>query len=310
MKEILLDGSYHHSDDQLLLNYREIGIGENASVRLTTGFSPQTVHLEHHAPFQEHQVSFNFCLKGNQQFELTGNYLPTRADPRQCNVLLLPDEQFSTRMDVSGEFSTATFFISLSKYLDILGESVEILPKNFLNAAGRRNVCYFKNHDWHPRIRQIIGQILHEQFSPLAGRIFLESKMLELIAVLLELEQRATESQCFIPKRDEEKIRHAREILERDLANPPSLNRLARLAGTNEFALKKGFKQLFGKPVFQFLQELRMAKACELLRATDMQVGEVALTVGYENVSSFARVFRQECGLLPSEWRKTPFRRV
>jgi AraC-like DNA-binding protein len=308
MKEILLTGSYFQSDEQLLLNYREIGIGESASVRLTNGFSPQAVHLEHHAQLTEHHVSFNFCLKGSQQFELTGNYLPTKANPRQCNVLLLPDEQFSTRMDVIGEFSAATFFISLSKYLDILGESVEILPKNFLIAAERRNLCYFKNHDWSPRIRQIVSQMLHEQFSPLAGHIFLESKMLELIAVLLEMSHRTAESQCFIQKRDEEKIRHAREILEQDLANPPSLHRLARLAGTNEFALKKGFKQLFGMPVFQFLQQLRMARAAELLRTGEQQVSEVALAVGYENVSAFTRAFKQKQGMLPSEWRKTPFR--
>lgn len=310
MKEILLTGPYRQSDDQLLLDYRELNIGENASVRLTTGFTPQKVHLEHHTLLPEHQVTFNFCLKGNQRFTLTGNYTPTEADPRKCNVLLLPDEQFTTSMDVGGEFSTATFFISLSKYLDILGESVEILPKNFLIAAERRNLCYFKNHDWHPRIRQIITQILHEQFSPLAGRIFLESKMLELIAVLLELDHRASESQCFMAKKDEEKIRYAREILERNLADPPSLSRLARLAGTNEFTLKKGFKQIFGVPVFQFLQQLRMAKAVELFHTGEHAVNEVAVAVGYDNLSAFTRAFRQAHGITPSEWRKTPFRHI
>ena len=308
MKEILLTGPYHQSDDQLLLDYREISIGDKASVRLTKGYAPQKVHLEHHAPLAEHQVGFNFCLKGRQQFTLSGNYLPTTADSRQSNMLLLPDENLSTHMDVAGEFSTATFFISLSKYLDLLGASVEVLPKNFLIAAERRNLCYFKNHSWHPRIRQIIIQILQEEFSPLASRIFLESKLLELIAVHLELDHRASADQDFIPKKDEEKIRYARELLEQDLVNPPSLSRLARLAGTNEFALKKGFKQIFGLPVFQFLQKLRMTKALELLYTGEQQVGEVALAVGYENMSAFARAFRQTHGISPSELRKTPFR--
>lgn len=308
MKEILLTGPFRQSDDHLLLDYRELGIGEHAMVHLTSGYAPERVHLEHHKILAEHHVSFNFCLKGRQQFMLTGNYLPTKADPRQCNVILLPDEQFSTRMDVSGEFSTATFFISLSKYLDILGESVDLLPKNFLIAAERRNLCYFKNHDWHPRIRQIVVQMMTERFSPLAGRIFLESKMLELIAVLLELDHRASEQQQYIPKKDEEKIRYVRDLLEQHLADPPSLSRLARLAGTNEFALKKGFKQVFGMPVFQFLQQLRMARATELLRTGESVISEVALAVGYDNLSAFARAFRQTHGMTPSEWQKTPFR--
>ncbi len=308
MKEILLTGPYHQSDEQLLLDYREIAIGEYASVRLATGFSPQPVYLEHHAQLAEHHVSFNFCLKGRQEFALTGNYTSTEADPRQCNVLLLPDERFSTRMEVTGEFSTATFFLSLGRYFDLLGESVELLPQNFRIAAERANLCYFKNHDWHPRIRQIISQILHEQFSPLAGRIFLESKMLELIAVLLELHHRASEQQTYMPKRDEEKLRYVRDILEQNLADPPSLSQLARLAGTNEFALKKGFKQVFGVPVFQFLQQLRMARAAELLHQGEQAVGEVALAVGYDNLSAFARAFRQAHGVPPSAVRKTPFR--
>jgi len=49
----LLTGPYYQLDDQLLLNYREISIGESAAVRLTTGFAPQKVHLEHHALLPE-----------------------------------------------------------------------------------------------------------------------------------------------------------------------------------------------------------------------------------------------------------------
>ncbi|MBK9335992.1 MAG: helix-turn-helix transcriptional regulator [Lewinellaceae bacterium] len=85
------------------------------------------------------------------------------------------------------------------------------------------------------------------------------------------------------------------------------MSHLARLAGTNEFALKKGFKQVFGVPVFQFLQKLRMAKAAELLQTSEYQVSAVALAVGYENLSAFTRAFRLAHGVPPSEWRKTPF---
>lgn len=308
MKEILLDGPCYQSDDQLLLDYREIEVGEGASIRLTKGFAPEGIRLEHVTPPGEHQAMFNFCMKGRQYFNITGNYLPTEADPGKCNVLLLPGETFTTRTEANGEFATASVFISLPKYLSILGDSVELLPQNFRTAAERDNLCYFKNHIWHPRIRQIVFQMLNEQFSPFAGRIFLESKMLEIVAVMLELEHRCAENQQFIPKRDEEKLRYAREILERDIANPPSLSRLARLVGSNEFALKKGFKTLFGAPVFRYLQQLRMARAAELLCSTDQQVSEIALAVGYENMSAFTRAFRQEQGVLPSEWRKTPFR--
>lgn len=308
MKELLLAGSYSQSDEKLLLDYREVTLGQSGSFRLVKGFSPDPVHLEHHIQLDEHHVSLNFCLKGRQQFTLTGNYTPTAADHRNCNVLILPDERFSTQMDVGGEFHTATLFIPLKRYLDILGPSACTLPRNFQIAAECANLCYFKNHDWHPRIRQIIHQIFNEQFSPLAGRLFLESKMLELIAILLELQHRGSSDQCYAAHKDEERIRYVRDLLEQHLVDPPSLARLARLAGTNEFALKKGFKQVFGMPVFQYLQQLRMTRAMELLRQGGQSVGAVAMAVGYENMSAFTRAFRQAHGTAPSEWRKTPFR--
>lgn len=307
MKEIILNGATFQSDETLLLNHSEINISEGATLRLTSGFSPEGIILEEHIPLSEHHAVFNFCLKGRQTFTLTGNYLPTEADPKHSNVLLLPNENFKATTTSKGEFSTATLYLSLSKYLSILGDSVEILPKNFQIAAERQNLCYFKNHTWHPGIRQIVTQMQQPHFSPLAGRIFLESKMLEIIAIMLELQHRCAESQQFIPKKDEEKIRYAREILEQDLANPPSLSRLARLIGSNEFALKKGFKAVFGAPVYQFLQKLRMERAAELLQTTNLQVSEIALSVGYENTSAFTRAYRERFGALPSMQRKTPF---
>jgi len=307
MKEIMLQGSTFQSDETLLLNHSDIRINEGASLRLTSGFSPDGIFLEEQIPLSEHQAVFNFCLKGKQSFTLTGNYLPTATDSRHSNVLLLPKETFTARTESQGEFVTATLYISLSKYLSILGDSVEVLPKNFLHAAEKTNVCYFKNHTWHPRIKQVVEQMQQHQFSPLAGRIFFESKMLEIIAIMLDLQHRAAESQQFIAKKDEEKIRHAREILEQDLANPPSLSHLARLIGSNEFTLKRGFKAVFGVPVYQFLQKLRMERAAELLQTTNLQVSEVALSVGYENMSAFTRTFREVYGVLPSILRKTPF---
>lgn len=307
MKEIMLQGSTFQSDETLLLNHSNIRIAEGASLHLTSGFSPDGILLEEKIPLSEHQAVFNFCLKGKQSFTLTGNYLPTAANPSHSNMLLLPNETFTARTESQGEFVTATLYISLSKFLSILGDSIEMLPKNFLNATEKNNVCYFKNHTWHPRIKQVVAQMQQHQFSPFAARIFLESKMLEIIAIMLELQHRAAESPQFIPKKDEEKIRYAREILEQDLANPPTLAHLARLIGSNEFTLKKGFKAIFGTPVYRFLQQLRMERAAELLQTTSLQVSEVALSVGYENVSAFTRAFREVYGALPSTMRKTPF---
>ncbi|MBL7775073.1 MAG: helix-turn-helix transcriptional regulator, partial [Saprospiraceae bacterium] len=261
--------------------------------------------------FGRPQASFNFCLKGKQLFALRGNYLPAQTDNSQYNTLLLPNTTLTAQTEAWGEFSTATLHIDLQGFLALLGESFELLPENFQKAAQRRNLCYFKNSAWHPGVRQIVACLQTEQFDwAVSEKLFLESKMLEILAIVLELNRRQTATTQYVSKRDAEKIRQAREILEGNLANPPGLAQLARAVGSNEFTLKKGFKQLFGMPVFQFLKRCRMNKAHELVLAGEHRVEEIAAVVGYENISAFSRAFRQTYGCTPSDLRKTPFRHI
>ena len=308
MEEIILGQNTQISNNQILLNHKEVEVTDGAFYKLTSGFAASKILLQSENHLAKHHAVFNFCLKGKQSFTLTGNYLPTEANPANCNVLLLPDETFRSRIETKGEFATATLFLPLEKYYKILGAAIQILPKNFIIASENRNLCYFKNHDWHPRVRQIASQILLEKYSPVAEKIFLESKMLELIAIMIDMYKYDSECIQFIPKKDEEKIRFAKSIIEQDIINPPSLSKLAQLIGSNEFTLKKGFKAIYGLPVFQFLHQLRMNQANELLVSTNLSIQDVALKVGYENLSAFTRAFKKEHQILPSELRKNPSR--
>lgn len=82
---------------------------------------------------------------------------------------------------------------------------------------------------------------------------------------------------------------------------PPSLTELSKLTGMNTFKLKTGFKELFGLPVFKYLQEKRLEKAFELIENKEMNIQEVAWFVGYESLGSFSNAFKNKFGLRPTE---------
>lgn len=309
METLFLSGSQTISTPNLFVRHRQIEVCEGATLRLSSGFSPGSIRLQEQFDCEGLQACFNFCLSGARNFELTGNYKPTRANSRHANVILLPEETLSIATESSGEFATVFLSVSIEKYLSILGSASDMLPRNFQIATEQNNLCYFKNYEWQPRLRLVLNQLLHEEWaSSLSQRVFYESKMLEIIALMLEVQHRAGDQiGPFLPEKDEEKIRYARQILEQNLANPPSLAQLAKQIASNEFTLKRGFKLIFGMPVFKFLQKLRMERAAELLRDSQLQVSEVAEAVGYESVSAFTRAFREQYRLLPSDLRKTPF---
>lgn len=91
--------------------------------------------------------------------------------------------------------------------------------------------------------------------------MFLEAKVIELL--LLQLEQLCDEDSenATIKKYDIEKIYAVRDFILNNLTEPYSLTGLAHKVGTNEFTLKKGFKELFGTTVFGFWNDAKMEEA-------------------------------------------------
>ncbi len=100
------------------------------------------------------------------------------------------------------------------------------------------------------------------------------------------------------------RLREAWEYLVQHLDQPGTLTELSQVVGLNSFKLKRGFKQLYGITIFEFLLEARMEKAKRLLRESDMSVHAVAISVGYRNISSFTVAFKKKYGILPSETQK------
>ena len=89
------------------------------------------------------------------------------------------------------------------------------------------------------------------------------------------------------------------EALKKDLANPPSLEAIAREAACSPFYLSRTFSKEMGQTIPQYLRQLRMEKAADLLRSGSFNVTEAALEVGYSSLSHFSAAFHQTFGCCP-----------
>ena len=54
----------------------------------------------------------------------------------------------------------------------------------------------------------------------------------------------------------------------------------------------------------EYLAELKMQRACKLLRNQNLSVSEVAHEYGYNSLPYFSRHFKKRCGVTPSNFRK------
>ena len=53
-----------------------------------------------------------------------------------------------------------------------------------------------------------------------------------------------------------------------------------------------------------YLTALRLERAKVLLNSTDLKIGEIAEEVGFQDARHFSRIFRQQTGALPTEFRR------
>ena len=67
--------------------------------------------------------------------------------------------------------------------------------------------------------------------------------------------------------------------------------------------LSQYFKKHMNRNLSDYVTELRISRAKELLRETDLPIREVAESVGYFSVNSFIRRFKQMAGCTPGDWR-------
>ncbi len=142
-------------------------------------------------------------------------------------------------------------------------------------------------------------------------------KSLERSSAAMHLLRRALEcitipfEACQVPacrflahESEREKIQDARRIIEQHIDQPHTIRELARKVAMNECYLKKGFKTVTGRTIHEYQQELRIAKAKELLQQQGLSVTDVANTLGYSSISHFSTAFKRVTGLKPCELLK------
>ena len=155
-----------------------------------------------------------------------------------------------------------------------------------------------------PAVNMAIHQILDCPYRGPLKRLYLESKTLELIAhnlAQLIVDKNGHNRPFTLLPSDIERVREARDVLIRNMDNPPSLLELARQAGINKDKLNHGFRQVFGTSVFDYLRIHRLGRARELLESKEKNVTEVAFEVGYAQHCNFTKAFKKHFGINPTD---------
>lgn len=150
-----------------------------------------------------------------------------------------------------------------------------------------------------PEMELILYSLFNIQYQGKTKMMFFRSQITALLSHFFG--QLALPKSNHIKEGEREKLYQVKELLIQNLDNPPSLSEISSEIGLNTHNLKKNFKELFGVPVFKYLQNERLNKAHALIKNTDATIQEAAWQVGYDSLSSFSNSFVKKFGYRPSE---------
>jgi len=106
-----------------------------------------------------------------------------------------------------------------------------------------------------------------------------------------------------IPSADEKFVKDIAAYIGKNLTNPSlSVNELSRHIGMNRNTLYKKLLTITGKSPVEYIRLLRLRKAAHLLEHSQMNIAEVSYEVGFNTPQYFAKSFKEEYSVLPSEF--------
>jgi DNA-binding response OmpR family regulator len=113
-----------------------------------------------------------------------------------------------------------------------------------------------------------------------------------------------TASAITVPSMDDKLLKKALAITETNLANPDfSVEELSREIGMSRVYLYKKLVAITGKTPIEFIRIVRLRRAAQLLEQSQLNISEIAYEVGFNSPRTFAKYFKQEYNVLPSDYQ-------
>ncbi len=240
------------------------------------------------------QNDFNFDVEGLGKLKFKES---------QFNLTYLPFVNAKLQLDKGEHIS---FCIGYTK--EYLSHFVRYLPalEKFLENADKNKPCLLSKVNLYAshKMMGVMKDILETEDEKELNEFYIEGKARELLVLAVRRIKKINGNSILLKKNEIETIETIQDWIKDNVSNYGSLRSIAKRFGLNINKLNKGFKQLYGLTVFDYILKIRMERASQQLKETDISIAEISFELGYTRVSAFTRAFKKFFGYRPNLLRK------
>ena len=182
-------------------------------------------------------------------------------------------------------------------WVHFYGGAAPYLYQKFVTANGGNTGVLPANNTLAQHIYALIN--LYRTSPPQETDLYAASLLMQLMTECIAAVERNDDS---IQSRY---IRQVQDFITANYRQRITLDSLANAVSLNKFYLQKLFMHKTAMTPNQFLTNIRISRAKELLRMTKIPVSAIAEETGIDNTSYFIHIFREHEGMTPAEFRRT-----
>lgn len=259
------------------------------------------------------RMSFRTVLSGYQRYELQEN---NRASLLQANNYLIVNrgQEYCNEIDpfTGAESLIITFRDDLfSEIWASLNSDGNLSLDNGNQYPFLEEITFFNvSYPVDASIQRVLIQLKEGVLQESTSTLFYEELHYELAELLiknhfrtlsvsenLDLIKKSTRLETF------RRLNEARDFMVANFHLKLDLPTISRAGAMSPYHFLKSFKALYKKTPQEFLTGERLQYARYLMRHTDLPVNHVTSKSGFENTSSFIRLFKRESGVTPKQYR-------
>ena len=285
------------------MNINEISVEDSCFIIISNNTSNKIEKLK--KDVQTNFIQFHFVLVGKIDFFFNqGSYKLSLNKDRHL-MLYNPNKELPLDIDIYEKSVVITLLITIKKFHQLFSQDsqqISFLSKENINQK------FYNEKETTKTITLSLNQIYDSSLSQFKNKLFLKSKVYEIFSLIF-MKSTDNNEQCpYIMSDDQvQKIKKAKEIIITKYNNPPTLAELSQQVKLSLRKLKEGFKEVYGKPVFQYLLEYKMDLAKKMLNDGSYNVNEVSLELGYSTASHFISAFKKKYDITPKKYLKNNY---
>ena len=250
---------------------------------------------------QANAIQFHFVLKGSGKFLFNAGTYAMPVGEETGLTLYNPQKGLPIHLEMEPNTWVVSIIISIQKFHSLFSTEAEFIP--FLNKENIDRKHYSQNI-LTPAMSVVLYQIMNFNLHSSMKKLYYKAKVYEVLSLLFNKPEDNDGETCPFKTDGEEttKIQQAKDILLKNMAEPPTLQELSNEVGLNIKKLKQGFKQVYGDTVYGFLIDYKLEYARKLLDSGTYNVNEVGNKIGYSTASHFIAAFKNKFGTTPKKY--------